>query len=96
VDVVMSVSDRLAKHKMHRNCIRLAVTAAKLELNAQKCVIDTTEMLFIGFMVTSIGIHMEGRKVVGINTWPVLVSTAQHHILEALANHYRRCALKMI
>lgn len=69
--------------------VLLALSHHKL-INLKKCTFFSSKLLFLGFVVSAKGIHMDERKVSAIHDWPTPTTVTQVHSFHRLATFYRR------
>ncbi|XP_019059764.1 PREDICTED: uncharacterized protein LOC109117327, partial [Tarenaya hassleriana] len=60
-----------------------------LYANLKKCSFCTDELVFLGFVVSSRGLRVDGEKIKAIQEWPT-PSTIGHGSFLGLASFYRR------
>ncbi|GJT42780.1 RNA-directed DNA polymerase [Tanacetum coccineum] len=60
----------LESHLQHLRDIFLILREQKLFANHKKCHFVTTEVIFLGYLVSGNGIRMDSTKVEAITTWP--------------------------
>ena len=64
---------RIVQYSQHFNHVRevLAVLQAnELYINLKKCSFLTDKLLFLGYMVSVDGIHVDKEKVCAVREWP--------------------------
>ncbi|GJY57038.1 RNA-directed DNA polymerase [Tanacetum coccineum] len=69
-DDILVFSTNLESHLQHLRDIFLILREQKLFANHKKCHFVTTEVIFLGYLVSGNGIRMDSTKVEAITTWP--------------------------
>ncbi|GJS42727.1 RNA-directed DNA polymerase, partial [Tanacetum coccineum] len=77
-------------HQSHLQQLFEVLDQEKLYGNLDKCEFFTTEVTFLGYLVSAQGIQVDERKVQAIRDWPVPRSIQQVRSFHGLASFYRR------
>nr|GEW47875.1 hypothetical protein [Tanacetum cinerariifolium] len=77
-------------HQAHLQQLFELLDQEKLYGNLDKCDFFTTQVTFLGYLVSAQGIQVDERKVQAIRDWPVPRSIQQVRSFHALASFYRR------
>ena len=56
----------------------------------KKCTFGVDKVVFLGFVVSSKGVHVDESRIEAINTWPQSTNLQQVHSFLGLAGFYRR------
>ncbi|XP_073122230.1 uncharacterized protein [Henckelia pumila] len=77
----------------HVEQLRVALVTLRAEhlyANLKKCVFCTSELVFLGFVVSAQGVKVDEEKVSAIRDWPTPTSIGQIRSFHELASFYRR------
>jgi hypothetical protein len=94
--VVVYFSDILIYSKdedTHFEHVRKVLEVLKqneLYVNLKKCIFVHKKLLFLGFVITSEGIHVDDSKVTAIKEWPTPKTITEVRSFHGLATFYRR------
>ena len=56
----------------------------------EKCLFGVDKLVFLGFVVSSMGVHVDESKINAIKTWPQPTNLLQVRSFLGLAGFYRR------
>jgi len=89
-DDVLVYSKSEEEHVHHLHQVLSILSQEKLYGNLEKCHFFTPQVIFLGYVVSVQGIHMDESKVKAIHEWPVPTSIQQVRSFHGLASFYRR------
>ena len=90
LDDILIFSDDPAKHEEHVKKVLQKLKDAGLFCNLDKCLFHTTEIDFLGYVISTDGVHMETSRVESISQWPEPASVKDVQVFLGFANYYRR------
>ena len=76
-DDILIYSKTIDEHVIHLKEVFLALKREKLFANLQKCTFCTDHVVFLGFVISVKGAHIDEEKVKAIQEWPTPTNTAQ-------------------
>ena len=90
IDDILIYSNSKKEHKEYVCRVLTALRKAGLQADIDKCKFHTTEVNYLGLIITSDGIRMDPHKVIAVQQWetPTCVRDVQSFI--GFANFYRR------
>jgi len=77
-------------HVRHLHEVLTMLSNEKLHGNLEKCHFFTPQVVLLGFIVSTQGIHVDESKIKAIQGWPVTTSIQQVWSFHGLASFYRR------
>ncbi|XP_041004080.1 uncharacterized protein LOC121249434 [Juglans microcarpa x Juglans regia] len=84
-DNILIYSHSESGHLGHLREVLSALSQHKLLINLKKCHFLSSSLLFLGFVVSADGIHMDGEKVRTIREWPTPTTVTQARSFHGLA-----------
>ncbi|KAL4332901.1 hypothetical protein GQ457_07G006320 [Hibiscus cannabinus] len=85
-DDILVYSTSLELHILHVKSVFNVLRHERLYANADKCIFCSDQLMFLGFVVSAQGIHVDDEKVKAIREWPTPTSISEvrsFHGLEA-------------
>jgi len=89
-DDILLFSKTPEEHQSHLRQVMTVLEQEKLYGNLQKYSFFSLEVVFLGYIVSSNGIHVDPSKVEAIQSWPVPSSMHDVRSFHGLAFFYRR------
>ena len=83
-------SKSLKDHVTHVRTILQTLRKEQLYANMEKCLFGVDKLVFLGFVVSSKGVHVDESKINAIKTWPQPTNLHQVCSFLGLAGFYRR------
>ena len=89
-DDILIYSRSEEDHVQHLHEVLTILSNEKLYGNLGKCHFFTPQVVFLGYVVSTQGIHVDESKIKAIQEWPVPTSIHQVRRFHGLASFYRR------
>ena len=89
-DDILISSQSEEDHVQHLHEVLTILSNEKLYENLEKCHFFTPQVVFLGYVVSAQGIHVDESKTKAIQEWPVPTSIQQVQSFHGLASFYRR------
>jgi hypothetical protein len=69
-DDILVFSKSLKDHVTHLRTVLQTLRKERLYANMDKCLFGVDKLVFLGFVVSSKGVHVDESKINAIKTWP--------------------------
>jgi len=69
-DDILVFSKYLKAHVTHLRTVLQTLRKERLYANMDKCLFGVHKLVFLGFVVSSKGVHVDEAKIDAIKTWP--------------------------
>ncbi|KAK0597462.1 hypothetical protein LWI29_025511 [Acer saccharum] len=89
-DDILIYGKNLADHVQHLKSVLDVLRKEKLFANLKKCTFCTNNLVFLGFVVSAQGIHVDSEKIRAIQEWPSPTNVGNVRSFHGLASFYRR------
>ena len=90
LDDILIYSNSISKHVEHVKQVLKRLRESSLFVSLKKCEFFTTEVEFLGFVVSVDGVAMDQRRVAAIQDWPKPKSYHDVQVFLGFVNFYRR------
>ena len=89
-DDILVFSKSIKEHVTHVRTVLQTLRKERLYANMEKCLFGVDKLVFLGFVVSSKGVHVDESKINAIKTWPQPTNLHQVRSFLGLAGFYRR------
>ena len=90
IDDILIYSESLEEHKKHVRLVLGALSDAGLQLDIDKSEFFKTEVIYLGYVISTEGIKMDPAKVQAIQEWEYPLNVKDVRAFLGFANFYRR------
>lgn len=90
LDDIICYSRDFDEHLQNLESIFMKLQEAGLTLNPHKCRLFQRQVLFLGHVVSSDGVHVDPKKIDHIQNWPTPQTKSEVKSFMGLASYYRR------
>ncbi|KJZ67965.1 hypothetical protein HIM_12647 [Hirsutella minnesotensis 3608] len=90
IDDILIYSNDLASHRLHVKSVLRALEAAGLQLDVRKCEFETTEVKYLGMIISTTGVRMDPAKVDCLVNWEAPTNVKDVQAFLGFSNFYRR------
>ena len=88
-DDILVFSKYMKEHVNHVRAVLQTLRKERLYAILKKCTFGVDKVVFLGFVVSSKGVHVDETKIEAIKTWPQPTNLQQVHSFLGLAGFYR-------
>lgn len=90
IDDILIYSNDLASYRLHVKSVLQALEAAGLQLDVRKCEFETTEVKYLGMIISTTGVRMDPAKVDCLVNWETPANVKDVQGFLGFSNFYRR------
>lgn len=90
MDDILIFSDDLESHRTQVKTVLQRMREHNLQLDISKCDFETTQVTYLGLIISTQGISMDPKKVACVQEWPTPRSVRDVQCFLGFANFYRR------
>ena len=87
-DDILVFRKSLKDHVTHLRTVLQTLRKERLYANMDKCLFGVDKLVFLGFVVSSKGVHVDDAKINAIKTWPQPTNLQQVRSFLGLAGFY--------
>ncbi|CAN4084866.1 unnamed protein product [Withania somnifera] len=80
----------MEEHVQHLKKVFDILLKEKLFVNAKKCSFGVNKVVFLGFVVSAMGVEVDKEKIEAIRSWPAPSNAIEVRSFHGLASFYRR------
>ena len=88
-DDILVFSKSIKEHVTHVRIVLQTLSKERLYANMEKCLFGVDKLVFLGFVVSSKGVHVDESKIHAIKTWAQPTNLHQVRSFLGLAGFYR-------
>ena len=89
-DDILMFSKTMKEHINHVKSVLQTLHKESFYANLKRCTFGVDKVVFLGFVVSSKGVHVDETKIKAIKTWPQPTNLQQVRSFIGLAGFYRR------
>ncbi|KAM4705173.1 MAM and LDL-receptor class A domain-containing protein 1 [Rhinophrynus dorsalis] len=90
LDDILIFSSSLHEHREHVRTVLHRLRENHLYAKLEKCIFETSQLPFLGYIVSDSGLRMDPSKVESVSQWPRPITLRAVQRLLGFANYYRR------
>ena len=90
MDDILIFSKTLSEHRKHVRTVLQRLREHGLQIDIAKCTFESTQVTYLGLIISTKVIHMDPRKVACTQEWPVPRNIKDIQRFLGFANFYRR------